>query len=172
MNSLVKKLGLKTAVVTDTHPEHKILVLDSQYESLYLSINKLAATICHTPIAMITFLHDQHVWMVSGADYSEIVLHAQKEIFYNWAIASDHFIEIPDISLVTQQSTLSLNSYYPHLKFYAGVPLKLPLGEVIGVLSVLDTKPNSLNQYQKNMLLALADVVTKSLVFKHHLLSI
>lgn len=171
MNSLVKKLGLETAVLTETHPERKIQVLDSQYESLYHSINKLAATISNTPIAMITFLHDQHVWMESGADYSQIVRHAQKEIFYNWAIASDQYIEIPDTSLVSDQSTQSLNTYYPHLKFYAGVPLKLPLGEVIGVLSVLDIKPNSMNQYQKNMLLALADVVAKSLVFKHHLVS-
>jgi hypothetical protein len=50
MNSLLKKLGLEPRVATDIHPERRIQVMDSQYETLYQSINKLAATITNTPL--------------------------------------------------------------------------------------------------------------------------
>ena len=53
--------------------------------------------------------------------------------------------------------------------FYAGAPIKLPLGEVIGALCVFDIKPNTMSDYQKKMLVELADVISKALVMKNHL---
>jgi hypothetical protein len=44
------------------------------------------------------------------------------------------------------------------------------MGEVIGVLSVFDLKPSGMDPHQKKMLIALADVVAKSMVFKHHMI--
>lgn len=168
MNSLVKKLGFDINMLIQ--PECNIQVLNSQYETLYQSINKLAATIANTPIAMITFFNDQHVWVEVGAINSDIVQYSHQETFYNWAITNNEYIEISDISVISSQEPDSLKTCYPNFKFYAGVPLKLPLGEVIGVLSVFDTKQNCMNLHQKNMLIALADVVAKSMVFKHHLI--
>lgn len=53
--------------------------------------------------------------------------------------------------------------------FYAGVPIKLPLGEVIGALCVFDIKPNAMSEHQKKMLVELANVISKALVMKNHL---
>ncbi|PPC93632.1 MAG: hypothetical protein CTY33_07470 [Methylotenera sp.] len=170
MKSILKKLGLETKVLTGIHPERKLQVMDSQYETLYQSINKLAATITSTPLAMITFYNEQHVWVESDAIKSDTLQYTHNETFYNWAITNKEYIEISDTSLISDQGPHALNRYYPNLKFYAGVPLKLPLGEVIGVLSVFDIKPNSMNPHQKSILVALADVVAKSMVFKHHLI--
>jgi hypothetical protein len=171
MNSLLKKLGLEPRVATDIHPERRIQVMDSQYETLYQSINKLAATITNTPIAIITFFNEQHVWVESNAINSDTTQYIHKEVFYNWAITNNEYIEISDTSEISSHgSPHSLSTYYPDFRFYAGVPLKLPMGEVIGVLSVFDLKPSGMDPHQKKMLIALADVVAKSMVFKHHMI--
>lgn len=167
MNETVKHTEVVTQVMTDLYPEHKLQVMNSQYETLYLSINKLAAAIINTPIAMITFNNEQHVWVEANACCSEIE-HTHRELFYQWAIGHHQYTEIQDMSLTSSQQTHTLNTYYPAVKYYAGVPIVLPMGEVIGVLSVFDTKPSCMDHHQQKLLLALADVISKSMVFKHH----
>src|SRR5687767_4046099 len=105
MSSLVKKLGLETELITDTHPERRIQVMESHYETLYQSINKLGATITNTPIAMITFFNEQHVWVKPDAINSENTQYIHKEVFYNWAVTNNEYIEISDTSEISSHGS-------------------------------------------------------------------
>lgn len=58
----------------------KIQVLDSQYETFYQAVSKLASTICNVPVAMITFVDDQSIWIKSevgapGVTQSHVRMH-------------------------------------------------------------------------------------------------
>ncbi|HYN53562.1 MAG TPA: GAF domain-containing protein [Methylotenera sp.] len=149
--------------------ENQLRVLNSQYESLFNSICKFATIICNVPIAMITFVDEQTVWIKieSGADgISQVPC---TDAFCGWVVKNDAYLEIPDISLDPNHFSHPLVAAQPNFRFYAGAPLKLPLGEVIGTLCIFDTKPNALDETQKLVLIALAEVLNKALVFKNHI---
>lgn len=84
-------------------------------------------------------------------------------------MTNDEYLEVPDTTLDASHACHPLVTDTPNFMFYAGAPLKLPLGEVIGALCVFDTKPNAMSQHQKNMLVELANVITKALVIKNHM---
>lgn len=54
----------------------------------------------------------------------------------------------------------------PDIRFYCGVPIKLPLGENIGSICVIDVKPNCLNEHQRKTIEGLAKVVSQILVLR------
>lgn len=49
----------------------------------------------------------------------------------------------------------------PHIRFYAGAPLRTSGGAAVGVLGVMDTRVRTASAYQQAMLLALADQVVR-----------
>lgn len=161
LDSHDKMLGEHTITVF-----HKDQVLDSQYETFYRAICKLAAEVSDVPIAMISFVEDESIWI--STEISTVKL-AGKQTFSAWVADHDEYIEIKDTLMAGNHDYQPLRSNFPHFRFYAGTPLKLPLGEVIGTICVFHTKPHELTASQKNILAGLADVVTKALVIKHNI---
>ncbi len=82
---------------------------------------------------------------------------------------TNEYLEIGDISKdeIHKDNRLNLNGQ--KFMFYAGAPVKLPLGEMISVVCVFDTQPRHLNEMQREVLLGLADILTKALVTKNFL---
>jgi len=56
---------------------------------------------------------------------------------------------------------------YPNIRFYAGAPIILPLGERIGSLCVIDIKLSKLNIYQRAALEGLAKVISHTLLIRN-----
>lgn len=147
---------------------HKVQVLDSQYETFYNSINKLAALICEVPVAMLTMVDDENVWISSAVGAPGVTKIPRENAFCGWVVTNDQYLEVPDTSLDINHSCHPLVTDAPNFMFYAGTPLTLPMGEVIGALCVFDVKPNRMTMNQKTMLEGLADIVSKALVVKNH----
>lgn len=147
----------------------KLQVLDSQFEIFYQAVTKLASTICDVPVAMITFVDDQTIWIKSAIGVPGVTQVPRENAFCGWVVTNDEYLEVPNTTLDPNHSCHPFVKDSPNFMFYAGVPLKLPLGEVIGALCVFDTKPNAMSDYQKKMLIELANVICKALVMKNHL---
>jgi diguanylate cyclase (GGDEF)-like protein len=66
---------------------------------------------------------------------------AQENSFYRQAVAAGHPLIVPDASL-DQHFVLEPGSG-PAVRFYAGIPLCLEAGQLIGFLNLFDTRPRS-----------------------------
>ena len=59
----------------------KLQVLDSQFEVFNKAVVKLTATISDAPVAMITFVDDQTIWIKSAIGIPEVTQVPRKDAF-------------------------------------------------------------------------------------------
>ncbi|RKR06481.1 GAF sensor signal transduction histidine kinase [Maribacter vaceletii] len=131
-------------------------VLDTLPEEDYDNLTKIAAQICGTPISLVSLLDETRQWFKSrhGIDATE----TPKELaFCAHAINSDDKIfNIKDAREDERfkENPLVIND--PNVIFYAGVSLTNDEGLPLGTLCVIDHKPRTLTQTQKDSLTALS----------------
>ncbi len=134
-------------------------ILDSPSEKEYDDIAKLAASICGTPIALVTLLDYERQFFKAkvGIDIDETPI---EHAFCTHAVeASDEIFIIED---AREDDRFKNNPYVtsdPHVVFYAGVPLVAPNGAGMATLCVIDDTPKKLSETQKEALQALANQV-------------
>ena len=128
-------------------------------------IVKLTAVICKTPVALITLLDDEKQYMAfkAGTDVNDISI---ADSFCGYAIAQQGIMEVPDMLLDERFINNPFVSGNTAVRFYAGSPLTIQNGESLGTLCVVDLKPNSLSDDQKQMLQILSRQVTNILEFE------
>lgn len=138
-------------------------VLDTSYEDEFNDVVQLAATICKTPIALISLIDANRQWFKAryGLDLKEF----PREIsFCGHAITTDTAIfEIHDATQDERFLDNPLVVGEPYIRFYTGVPLINRNGFKVGTISVMDTKPGELNAEQVFTLQTLARQVVKLL---------
>ncbi len=129
-------------------------ILDSENEKSYDDIARLAAFICGTPIALISFFDLGRQWVkarfASGA-------FAEKMFDLPGCVDIDEaLLLVPDMSRDARFSGHRLVTGPAKLRFYAAVPLIAPNGAVLGSLSVIDRRSRNLSLEQTNALETLA----------------
>jgi len=138
-------------------------ILDTLPEDDYDNITKIAAEICHVPVALITFIDDKRQWFKShyGVDVTE----TPREYAF-----CTHAINDPENIFVIRDAREDIRFYdnplvcgETQVVFYAGVPLKTDDGFPLGTLCVIDHKPNMLSSSQEQSLYALSKQVIKLL---------
>jgi signal transduction histidine kinase len=138
-------------------------VLDTSYEDEFNDVVQLAATICKTPIALISLIDANRQWFKAryGLDMKEF----PRDIsFCGHAITSNTAIfEIADATQDERFIDNPLVIGEPFIRFYTGVPLINSNGFKVGTISVMDTKPGELNEEQIFTLQTLARQVVKLL---------
>lgn len=138
-------------------------VLDTSYEDEFNDVVKLAATICRTPIALISLIDAQRQWFKAkvGIDANEFTRDIS---FCGHTIAAETAVfEIHDATQDERFLDNPLVVGEPYIRFYAGVPLINNNGFKMGTISVMDTKPGELNEEQIYTLQSLARQVVKLL---------
>jgi PAS domain S-box-containing protein len=143
-------------------------ILDTQPEQAYDNIAQLASFICGTSIALVNFIDENRQWFKAklGIDVPEM----PRSVGLSYLC-----LECRDIVVV--KDTLEHEEYaanpvvagYPYVRFYAGVPLISPDGQIIGTLCAIDPSPRELNQQQIDALLALARQVITELELRRNL---
>ncbi|QNJ98636.1 sensor histidine kinase [Constantimarinum furrinae] len=138
----------------------KYKLLDTPPEEDYDNITTLLATICDTPIALITLLDKDRNYLKSR--YGVTISESPRELsFCGHAIYEDtdlfivedarKDIRFKDNPLIKEHGTV----------FYAGAPLINSNGYALGSLCIYDVKPRVLSTIQKNALLLLSKQVIK-----------
>ncbi len=132
----------------------ELQLLDSPAEQEFDDITLLASFICEAPIALISLVDKDRQWFKSrvGLDISE----TPRDIaFCAHAILGDDVFEVPDAAADQRFADNPVVTSDPHLRFYAGMPLKTSDNHNIGTLCVIDRKPRHLSEEQRAALRAL-----------------
>ncbi len=142
---------------------HRYEVLDTSYEAEFNDVAQLAATICKTPIALISLIDAKRQWFKAkvGIELNEF----PRDISFcgHTIIADSEVFEITDTSEDERFLDNPLVIGEPFIRYYAGVPLINQNGYKMGTISVLDTKPGEINNEQIFTLQTLARQVVKLL---------
>ncbi len=135
-------------------------------EPEFKSITELAADICETPVALVSFVDvsDAHLKFACGL---EGVSSVPRDIsFCHYTVMGTEPLIVEDATLDARFKNSPIVTDKPKFRFYAGLPIVTPDGYVIGALCALDYKPNNLNSFQINSLQKLSKVVSKFLESK------
>jgi PAS domain S-box-containing protein len=121
-------------------------------------IVETAAKICNTSTALITLIDvdTQHVIFKNGFKFDKT---KRIEAFCNYVVETNACIHVTDALLDARFALDPLVTGDPHIRFYAGAPLKTPDGYTIGSLCVLDEVPRLLSEHQSETLSILANQV-------------
>jgi len=134
-------------------------ILDSLPEEDYDNLTAIAASICNTPVSLISLIDDKRQWFKShhGLDASAT---AREFAFCAHAINDpNNIFSVGDARNDERFRDNPLVTGEPHVIFYAGVPLVNHDGFALGTLCVIDHKPSKLSEEQLTGLKALSKQV-------------
>jgi PAS domain S-box-containing protein len=136
-------------------------ILDTAPEREFDDLTTLAASICHTPIAVISLIDAERMWLKScvGLDGGEA---SRNVAFCSHTILHHDLMIVNDTLLDERFSDSPFVVEEPRIRFYAGAPLITPDGYVIGSLCVIDRVPRQLTDEQCEALRTLSrQVITQ-----------
>lgn len=126
----------------------ELQVLGTPPEDAFDDLTTLAAHVCATPVAIISFIDEKRVWIKSrvGPEFTP----PPKDIaFCAHALEQPDLLVIPDAAADERFANNPLVISAPYVRFYAGAPLITSGGTAIGALCVLDTVPRQLTPDQE-----------------------
>lgn len=137
-------------------------VLDSLPEESYDRVVRLAGRLLDVPYASVALVEGDRLWFKSHIGFPDSEMD-REYAFCNHAICQDDVFVIEDAS---QDPRFADNPYVtglPHLRFYAGAPLRTDEGLNLGTLAVVDTRPRTVTDSEKRLLEDLAAIVMEAL---------
>jgi two-component sensor histidine kinase len=143
-------------------------ILDTDPEKAFDEIVRLAAALCGTEMALISFVDADRQWFkaTEGTDLDQSPLDGS---ICSHAILQDGILEIPDTLADPRTVDNPLVCGEPGLRFYAGAVLATPEGLPLGTLCVLDRTPRVLTPLQRDTLRVLAQQVMARLELRRAL---
>lgn len=124
----------------------------------FKEITDLASELCGTPISLITLLDKDTNW-IKVATGVQLTQSPRAISFCRFAIGQDVVTVIPDATKDKRFDDNPLVHQPPNVRFYAGAPLVLSNGHVLGTLCLYDLQPNDLSERQRKMLTSLSKQV-------------
>jgi GAF domain-containing protein len=140
----------------------ELLILDTPPEERFDRIVRFAADEFDVPIALISLVDSDRQWFKArvgleacetGRDISFCAhaVHAGELLMVEDALRDARFFDNP---LVTGA---------PHVRFYAGAPLRLRSGAIVGTLCVIDTRERRLDSIDRSILESLRELAVAEL---------
>jgi phosphoribosyl 1,2-cyclic phosphodiesterase/CheY-like chemotaxis protein len=136
----------------------KLEILDTDPEERFDRIARIASESFDVPIALVSLVDHDRQWFKSCVGLSTKET-PRDMAFCAHAILENQLLIVPDAFLDPRFADNPLVSGEPHVRFYAGCPLKLPDGNLIGTLCLIDPRPRQLDDRKINLLKDLGKLV-------------
>lgn len=137
-------------------------ILGTPAEPVFDDLARLAAQVCGTPMAVISFMDKDRQWFKSTHGMKDHE-YPRKNTFCAQVLCEDDLFIVRNLALDERFNTSPAVVGPEQARFYAGAPLRVPSGHVLGVISVLDRRPRTLKSSQQEGLRALARQVVAQL---------
>jgi diguanylate cyclase (GGDEF)-like protein len=137
---------------------HALKLLDTEPEERFDRITRLAQRVFGTQMANFTLVDSDRQWFKSrvGATGREDPLDTG---FCPHAILARETTVVADARYDERFHDNPLVTGEPNIRFYAGHPVAGPAGEVLGTLCVVDDKPRSIDDFDREALAEFAAMV-------------
>ena len=137
-------------------------LLDTPPDDRLDTITHLARRLFDVPIALVTLVDRDRQWFKSRAG-SEAVESPRDISICGHVIVQDEVFVVEDTLSDQRFHDNPLITGDPHIRFYAGMPLKAPSGHRIGTLCVIDTAPREFSGESRDLLQNLARLAEHAL---------
>lgn len=151
---------------------HELLVLDTPAEAAFDALVRTAAAVCRVPIALISLVDEHRQWFKANHGLPGVTQTARDVAFCAHTVSQGQWLEVNDASQDPRFASNPLVLEDPQIRLYAGAPLKLGNGAVIGTICVIDRVPRQLDDQQREVLSQLAVVASQSLEGRRALMEV
>jgi len=130
-------------------------IIDSAPEERFDRLTRMAKRMFSVPISLVTLVDKDRLWCKSaqGIDVTEL---PRCGSLCEQAILGDELFLVPDAQDDERFKNNPLVTNDPHLRFYAGFPLKVSNGYKMGTLCLIDNRPRDLDPEDQELLKDLA----------------
>ncbi len=137
-------------------------LLNTPAEERFDRLTRLAQTLFLTQMALVSLVDAERQWFKSrqGLDATET---PRSISFCGHAILGNDILEVDNALLDPRFTDNPLVTGSPHIRFYAGAPLKSPDGFTIGTLCIIDDQPRQLTDRDRLLLKELAGCVEEEI---------
>lgn len=137
-------------------------VLDTAPEPSFDALTALTAYVTGAKVALVSLVDATRVWFKShhGSEVSEAT---RDTSFCTHVVSREVHLVVPDARLDPRFADHPQVVGPPHLRFYAGYPLRTADGFVLGSLCAIDLQPRELSAQQLELMRRLAHLVVDEL---------
>lgn len=137
-------------------------LVDSPPEHVFDRLTWLATQLTGCSMALVSLLTSERQWFKAriGVDVPET---PRASAFCSHAVLGDELFVVEDARQDARFRDNPLVTGEPHIRFYAGVPVRDRAGHKLGTLCVLDSEPRTLSPEQQRGLLELGGLVTEEI---------
>ncbi|MBL3823598.1 MULTISPECIES: sensor domain-containing phosphodiesterase [unclassified Marinobacter] len=137
-------------------------ILDTPPEERFERLTRIAKHYYGVKTALFSVLDAERQWFKSrqGLDESET---PRSVAFCDYAIQQDKILLVEDAAKDPRFRNNPLVTGKPHIRFYAGMPVREPSGFKIGTLCIIDDKPRMFTEIELDVLRSLASIVEDEL---------
>lgn len=115
-------------------------ILDSPAEERFDRLTRLARRCFSVPVSLLTLITPERQWFKSAQ--GTLLTESPVEIsFCVHALRAGESLVLPDLVADERFRDFPIVCGEPHVRFYAGVPLRAPEGRLVGTLCILDQRP-------------------------------
>lgn len=127
------------------HVLRALNLLDSQKDERFDRLTRMATRMFNVPIALVSLVDANRQWFKScvGLQASET---PRDVSFCGHAILGNDIFVIEDATKDTRFFDNPLVTDAPHIRFYAGRPIRTTMGFKVGTLCLIDTKPRTFSR--------------------------
>jgi|GEM_PF-1256108 len=137
-------------------------ILDTAPERAFDRITRLAATVFDAPIATVSLVDAERQWFKSSVGLDVCETHRDGS-FCSHAILTDAVMIVPDATEDPRFAANPLVTGAPHIRFYAGAPLRSASGFNLGTVCIIDRVPREFGPAQAAILADFAAIVSEAL---------
>ena len=146
-------------------------ILDTPAESGFDDLARLAAILCGTPMALVTFIDADRQWFKATVGLSVEETPRDVSFCAHAILGSDVFV-VPDAASDARFLDNPFVTGDAHVRFYAGAPLIASGGHALGAICVIDRVPRQLTPLQETALAALSRQVVAQLELRRSTTSV
>jgi GAF domain-containing protein len=143
-------------------------VLDTEQEQIYDDITRQLSVACSVPMAIIGLVDSERLWVKSSVGFDAAEL-PRGDSFCSHTIMQRDPLVVPDALADQRFAENALVSGEPKVRFYAGTPIVMPGGQVIGTVAVMDVCSREMTSEQIETLLAMGRQVANLLELRRRL---